>query len=222
MKKNDNEVLNTEENSSSCACSESAEKNSFDPERRNALKYFAMAVPAVTGVIATSSFAGVDDEKAQRQMPPQIGDRLTFFSKSKRGQVLTLADLQKMDKQVLVLPMDPVTGIVRDKSRYNQILMKSFAPEELTKETAAISAEGVVAYSAICTHNGCPVTGWVKEEGQYMCPCHQSVYDPKNSAAVVSGPAPRALPALPLNIEDGEITVAAEFTSKVGFGRLGG
>jgi len=46
--------------------------------------------------------------------------------------------------------------------------------------------------------------------------CHNSEYDPRQSAEVVFGPAPRRLPALPVKIADGALTVAAGFIGKVG------
>jgi rieske iron-sulfur protein len=87
-------------------------------------------------------------------------------------------------------------------------------------DTRSHAADGIVAYSAICAHAGCPVTGWEKqEEGEkdvFKCPCHNSEYDPRQGAEVVFGPAPRRLAALPLAIADGSLTVSAPFVGKVG------
>jgi cytochrome b6-f complex iron-sulfur subunit len=62
-----------------------------------------------------------------------------------------------------------------------------------------------VAYSAICTHQGCTVA---YKDGNLACPCHGSVFDPANGAAVVAGPAPRALPEIPVKVEGGEVVRA--------------
>jgi len=59
-----------------------------------------------------------------------------------------------------------------------------------------------VAYSAICTHQGCTVD---YKNGNLACPCHGSVFDPANCAAVVAGPAPRPLPEIPVKVEGGEV-----------------
>jgi Rieske Fe-S protein len=48
------------------------------------------------------------------------------------------------------------------------------------------------------------------------CSCHYSHYNPREGAAVIDGPTPRALPALPLRIMDGKLAVAKPFTSRVG------
>jgi nitrite reductase/ring-hydroxylating ferredoxin subunit len=62
-----------------------------------------------------------------------------------------------------------------------------------------------VAYSAICTHQGCTVA---YKAGKLACPCHGSVYDPANGAEVVAGPAPRPLPEIPVKVEGGEVVRA--------------
>jgi cytochrome b6-f complex iron-sulfur subunit len=59
-----------------------------------------------------------------------------------------------------------------------------------------------VAYSAVCTHQGCTVAF---SNGQLACPCHGSVFDPANGAGVVAGPAPRPLPEIPVEVRGGEV-----------------
>jgi len=62
-----------------------------------------------------------------------------------------------------------------------------------------------VAYSAVCTHQGCTVA---YKGGQLACPCHGSVYDPANGAEVLAGPAPRPLPEIPVEVKGGEVVRA--------------
>jgi arsenite oxidase small subunit len=62
-----------------------------------------------------------------------------------------------------------------------------------------------VAYSAVCTHQGCTVA---YKNGQLACPCHGSVFDPANGAQVVAGPAPRPLPEIPVEVRGGEVVRA--------------
>jgi rieske iron-sulfur protein len=77
--------------------------------------------------------------------------------------------------------------------------------------------ESLVAYSAICTHLGCSVLPSLTEEGYILCPCHASLFDPAADAAVLSGPANRPLPALPLEISaDGVVVAAGGFEGPVG------
>jgi Rieske Fe-S protein len=62
-----------------------------------------------------------------------------------------------------------------------------------------------VAYSAICTHQGCTVA---YRNGQLACPCHGSVFDPANNGQVVSPPANRPLPGIPIEVRGGEVVRA--------------
>jgi cytochrome b6-f complex iron-sulfur subunit len=62
-----------------------------------------------------------------------------------------------------------------------------------------------VAYSAVCTHQGCTVA---YKGGNLACPCHGSVFDPAKGAEVVAGPAPSPLPEIPVKVEGGEVVKA--------------
>jgi len=59
-----------------------------------------------------------------------------------------------------------------------------------------------VAYSAVCTHQGCKVA---YQNGQLACPCHGSIFDPANGGAVVNGPAQTPLPKIPVKVRGGEV-----------------
>ena len=62
-----------------------------------------------------------------------------------------------------------------------------------------------VAYSAVCTHQGCTVA---YKDGDLACPCHGSTFDPANGASVVTGPATRPLPEIPVKVQGGEVVKA--------------
>jgi Rieske Fe-S protein len=100
------------------------------------------------------------------------------------------------------------------------VLLLRLDPEGFDSDTKEHAADGVVAYSAICVHTGCDVTNWHPDRHLLECPCHYSTYDPKEGAKVVSGPAPRRLPALPLRIVDGRLVVAKPFTGRAGFQQM--
>ncbi len=76
---------------------------------------------------------------------------------------------------------------------------------------------GLVGYSAICTHLGCTVLATLNQDGYIVCPCHASVFDPARDARVISGPAGRPLPSLPVEIsDDGRVVAAGGFAGPVG------
>jgi len=113
--------------------------------------------------------------------------------------------------------MDPTDGTVRSGSRLNQVILLRFDPGTLSDETRGRSADGIVAYSSICTHTGCDVDDWQPAERLVGCQCHFSIFDPKDGARVVDGPAPRPLPALPLTVVDGRLVAARSFTAPIAF-----
>ncbi len=130
--------------------------------------------------------------------------------------MIAASDVRIGDRPIVAWAMDPVARLPRDGSRLNQILLLRLDPAALGEVTKTHAADGLVAYSAICTHAQCTVAGWVGDRQVLHCPCHQSEYDPRNDAKVVAGPAPRPLAALPLRINDGRPEVAASFIGKVG------
>jgi rieske iron-sulfur protein len=78
-------------------------------------------------------------------------------------------------------------------------------------------AAGLVAYSAICTHLGCAVFQKLTPDQLILCPCHGSLYDPANNAAVRRGPSDRALPRLPIaDGPNGSIVVMGSFSGPIG------
>lgn len=60
---------------------------------------------------------------------------------------------------------------------------------------------GILCYSKICTHVGCPISLWEQQTHHLLCPCHQSTFDLGDSGLVVFGPAARALPQLPITVD---------------------
>jgi rieske iron-sulfur protein len=177
--------------------------------------------------LATGTCLAASPSRAEDQQDPpgsderpQKGDLLVVSDGEQAGAIIKPSDLKTGGPPVHAWPKDPKTSVIRKGSRLNEILVIRFDPGELDEDTRSRSAEGIVAYSAICTHAGCPVSEWVKAEGGdqnvFKCPCHNSEFNARESAQVVFGPAPRRLAALPLEITDGSLAVAAPFVGKVG------
>ena len=168
---------------------------------------------SVGGSLSRSLALGQDDQATLR---PQAGDWLVKIGDA---ELMPLAPeaIPVAAQQTMAWAMDPRSRLVRSGSRLNRILLLRFDPETLAAGTRARAASGVVAYTAICTHNGCEVTDWLGEDQTLSCPCHATKFDPKNGARVIDGPAPRPLPALPLALAEGRLVVSRSFTTRVGF-----
>ncbi len=119
------------------------------------------------------------------------------------------ADL-KPTKPLLVYPFDTATGKPKNESRLNKLILVRLPEEQMTPETRARSALGVVAYSGICTHQGCEVKTWMSKESVLACYCHASKFNLFDGAKVVSGPAPNPLPAIPLTLEGEFLAIAVK------------
>lgn len=153
-----------------------------------------------------------------RNLRPLAGDLLVrAVGLSDASVPLRAEDITLGAPPLLAWPKDPVSNTVRDGSRLNQVLLLRLEPESLEGETLAHTVDGVLAYSATCTHAQCPVTEWRQSAGILHCPCHGSEFDPRAGGQVVNGPALRRLPPLPLRLSaEGGLEVAQPFVGKVG------
>jgi len=187
-----------------------------DPTRRTLL-----LTALATGVcMASSRSAAADEDQPGSDERPQKADVLVFSEGEHAGEVIKPQDLKLGGPPVQAWPKDPKTSVVRKGSRLNEVLVVRLDPAELDDETRSRAADGIVAYSAICSHAGCSVTGWLKgaagDNDVLKCFCHNSEFDPRHGAEVVFGPVPRRLAALRLTVADGSLIVAATFVGKVG------
>jgi ubiquinol-cytochrome c reductase iron-sulfur subunit len=79
------------------------------------------------------------------------------------------------------------------------------------------SHDGIVAYSKICTHVGCPISLYEQQTHHVLCPCHQSTFDLSDGARVIFGPAGHALPQLRIGVnDDGYLEALGDFDEPVG------
>ena len=124
-------------------------------------------------------------------------------------------DIQMM-KPLLAFPFDAETGTPKKESRLNKMVVIRLPEEKMTPETRARSVAGVVAYSSICTHQGCDVKTWMSKESVLACYCHASKFDLFDGAKVVAGPASSALRAIPLVLNGEFLSIAAPLPPKAG------
>ena len=90
---------------------------------------------------------------------------------------------------------------------------------DLPPDRLAAAPEGLVAYSKVCTHAGCPVGLYRAQTHELLCPCHQSTFDVLRGAEPVFGPAARPLPQLPIEVDaEGFLRATGDFPEPVGPG----
>lgn len=169
---------------------------------------------ATLGLSRAALAEGEDDP--DRLARPRKGDLLVYFDGDHENQVIRPADLKLGEPPLMAWAFDPQKKVPRDASRLNLVLLVRLDPAALAANEKDRAANGILGFSAICTHQQCPVTEWLTQTQLFRCPCHQSEYDPKHGARVMSGPAPRPLPALPLVTAEDQLQVAGPFTARVG------
>ncbi|MDX3970582.1 MAG: Rieske 2Fe-2S domain-containing protein [Bradyrhizobium sp.] len=200
--------------------SESIAEAEADAGTEQTRRTLLLGVLATTACLGCSPPARAGEDPPGSDERPQKGDLLVFSEGEQEGKIITVADLKAGGPPLHAWPKDPSTSVVRSASRLNEILIIKLDPAELDEKTRARAVDGIIAYSAICSHAGCPVTAWVKsdvgDKEVFKCMCHNSEYDPRAGAQVVFGPAPRRLAALPLALADGSLSVAGNFVGKVG------
>ncbi|CAB4663238.1 unannotated protein [freshwater metagenome] len=99
------------------------------------------------------------------------------------------------------------------------VLLIRLRPEEfnLTPEKLAMTHDGIIAFSKICSHMGCAVALYEQQTKHLLCPCHQSTFDVTRGAKVIFGPAARPLPQLDITVDtEGYLVARAPFDQAVG------
>jgi ubiquinol-cytochrome c reductase iron-sulfur subunit len=112
----------------------------------------------------------------------------------------------------------PPTDHLNQKAKAVVLLMR-LNPEDMniSPEREDWHVDGIVAYSKICTHVGCPVALYEQHTHHLLCPCHQSTFDLTQECKVIFGPAGHALPQLPITVnEEGFLVAQSDFHEPVG------
>ncbi|MET0766374.1 MAG: Rieske 2Fe-2S domain-containing protein, partial [Aeromicrobium sp.] len=105
------------------------------------------------------------------------------------------------------------TELLQVKSKASIIVVR-MRPEDITpsKGRENWGVDGILCYSKICTHVGCPISLWEQQTHHLLCPCHQSTFDLGDNGKVIFGPAHRPLPQLPLGVdEEGYLIAMSDF-----------
>ncbi|MGW1777143.1 cytochrome bc1 complex Rieske iron-sulfur subunit [Streptomyces sp. NPDC002104] len=162
-----------------------------------------------------------------RDLGPLPEDKLrkTIWAK---GKMLinsnTMEPLRPEDIVVGSLTFAMPEGLEEDAHDFQQQIAKAalmivrIQPENIKdKKELEWSHDGIVAYSKICTHVGCPISLYEQQSHHVLCPCHQSTFDLSDGARVIFGPAGHALPQLRIGVNDeGFLEALGDFEEPVG------
>ena len=99
------------------------------------------------------------------------------------------------------------------------VLLIRLRPQEFNLEAdrLAMTHDGIIAFSKICSHMGCAVALYEQQTKHLLCPCHQSTFDVTRAAKVIFGPSARPLPQLDITIDpDGYLVARNPFSEPVG------
>jgi len=141
------------------------------------------------------------------------GTRLVVYG---TNEPVRAADFSSPGSLITVVP-EGTADDLEAVAKAATIIIK-FRPGELRRPTVMDwTVDGIVAYSKICTHVGCPAALYEHTTHHILCPCHQSTFDAQRGARVLFGPAPRPLPQLPITVDgEGYLVAQSDFHVPVG------
>jgi ubiquinol-cytochrome c reductase iron-sulfur subunit len=187
-------------------------------------------------LLGALGFLGLPAIVALRDLGPLPGDKLAHTVWKKGMQVVQDVDgarIRPADMEVgQLVNAEPAvffpegdqeaeyegTALLQAKAKAAVILVR-MNPDDIKpwKGRENWGVDGILCFSKICTHVGCPISLWEQQTHHLLCPCHQSTFDLADNGKVVFGPAGRHLPQLPLAVdEEGYLIATSDFTEPVG------
>jgi len=136
------------------------------------------------------------------------------------GSLVRASDLA-INSVITVFPEGHVGPSFANAMANDATVLVRVPPEELhlPPDRAAWGPQGLLAFSKVCAHAGCPVGLYRAAARELFCPCHQSTFDVLTGGTRTFGPAARALPQLPIAIaRDGTLEALGDFPEPIGPG----
>ena len=113
--------------------------------------------------------------------------------------------------------IEKVEHELEERAKSAVLLMRLDPADIKSEKEKSFGYEGIVAYSKICTHVGCPVGLYEQQTHHLLCPCHQSTFDVTDDCKVIFGPAGRPLPQLPITVNaEGYLVASSAFREAIG------
>ena len=109
------------------------------------------------------------------------------------------------------------TGNLNARGKVPVVLVR-LRPEEIRAQQGPNwDYQGILCYSKICTHVGCPTALYDQKAHTLLCPCHQSTFDLADAGHVIFGPAARSMPQLAITVDsEGYLVARGDFTQPIG------
>src|SRR5215469_5604838 len=192
---------------------EGAEASGFTKRKLLRRTLIAASVPLAVAPLVLLRDLGPLPGTSLRHTVWRKGMRLLVYGPN---TPLRAADFAIPGQMITVVP-DGYQDNLDVLAKATTIILK-FAPGQLQAPTNLNwTVDGIVAYSKICTHVGCPVALYEQTTHHILCPCHQSTFDATRGAQVIFGPAARPLPQLPLGTDaQGFLVATSDYHEPVG------
>ncbi|PQZ93865.1 ubiquinol-cytochrome C reductase [Arthrobacter sp. MYb227] len=163
--------------------------------------------------------SGKNANEMIEQLRHTMWDTNVRLTRDPSGTPIKAADVQ-IGSAFHVIPegLDEAENMLNEKAKAVVLLMR-LDPQKMKISEGRENwhVDGIVAYSKICTHVGCPVALYEQQTHHLLCPCHQSTFDLTEECKVIFGPAGRALPQLPIMVDaNGFLVARSDFQEPVG------
>ncbi|WP_330238470.1 cytochrome bc1 complex Rieske iron-sulfur subunit [Streptomyces sp. NBC_00525] len=175
----------------------------------------ALALVPLSGVVLLRDLGPLPEDKLRK----------TLWAKGKQlVNMNTMQPLRPEDVVVGSLTFAMPEGLEEDAHDFQTQIAKAalmivrIEPDDIKdKREREWAHEGIVAFSKICTHVGCPISLYEQQTHHVLCPCHQSTFDLADGARVIFGPAGHALPQLRIGVNsEGNLEALGDFEEPVG------
>ncbi|ANW20562.1 cytochrome bc1 complex Rieske iron-sulfur subunit [Streptomyces clavuligerus] len=175
----------------------------------------ALALVPLTGVVLLRDLGPLPEKKLRK----------TLWAKGKQLiNMNTHEPLRPEDITVGSLVFAMPEGLKEDDHNFQieigkaALMLVRIQPDDIKdKRELEWSHEGVVAFSKVCTHVGCPISLYEQQTHHVLCPCHQSTFDLSDGARVIFGPAGHPLPQLRIGVNaQGNLEALGDFEEPVG------
>ncbi|MEZ0093694.1 Rieske 2Fe-2S domain-containing protein [Streptacidiphilus sp. EB129] len=159
-------------------------------------------------------------------LPEQKLDHTDWAAGKRLVNMNTNEPLKPADITVGSLTFVKPEGLEESDPDFQEVIAKAavmvvrMQPDDIKdKSSAAWGYEGVLAFSKICTHVGCPISLYEQQTHHVLCPCHQSTFDLSDGGRVIFGPAGHPLPQLQIAVDsNGYFEAVSDFSKPVGPG----